>query len=418
MAMVDPFFPPGKVLDEVRRALKAAEADRVPVIIGLTDDANRRLAHGDPLKELLPELAGDDEGDVVSTDYFVRATVGPAAIARLDANTYVHRVWHDKPIKGMWQEVDQTVKARPARQLFGATGDEVNWAVLDSGIRDTHEYFARDTQPRYRVVRDTAYNFASGSYEDRWGHGTHVAGVIRKLAPNCGLYDFRVLDDGGNGSSFLLVQAMSKIRELNRVAGRLVIHGANLSLGGPVPVGSYGVGQSPECQEANRLVDSGVLLCVAAGNEGYKELVIPQDGQNGSFRAFMDISISDPGNAENVITVGSAHKSRPRTYGPSYFSSRGPTGDGRFKPDLVAPGEKVISAGHADDHAELPMSGTSMATPVVSAVLALFLSAHPEFRGRPVDVKRFLLQTCTDLGRDRYFQGAGMVDALRMFQAV
>jgi len=211
---------------------------------------------------------------------------------------------------------------------------------------------------------------------------------------------------------------MHKIREINRRGGRLILHGANLSLGGPVPVGSYGVGHSPECQEANRLVDSGVVVCVAAGNEGHKELATRQAGQIQYFQAFMDLGISDPGNAEGVITVGSVHKSRPHTYGPSYFASRGPTGDGRLKPDLVAPGEKIISAGHEDDAQEVQMSGTSMATPVVSAVVALLLSARAEFRGRPADVKRYLLQTCTDLGRDRYFQGAGLVDALRLLQAV
>ena len=59
----------------------------------------------------------------------------------------------------------------------------------------------------------------------------------------------------------------------------------------------------------------------------------------------MDLSISDPGNAEGVITVGSVHKSNPHTYGISFFSSKGPTGDGRYKPDVVAPGEKIKSLG-------------------------------------------------------------------------
>jgi subtilisin family serine protease len=91
----------------------------------------------------------------------------------------------------------------------------------------------------------------------------------------------------------------------------------------------------------------------------------------------------------------------PHTYGVSYFSSKGPTGDGRAKPDLIAPGEKILScaAGAARDKIaskpDMPAdvdyvedSGTSMAAAHVSGVIAAFLSVRPEFVGRPADVKR------------------------------
>jgi subtilisin family serine protease len=193
----------------------------------------------------------------------------------------------------------------------------------------------------------------------------------------------------------------------------------NLSFGGPVPVGSYGCGWSPECQEANRLMASGVVVCVAASNDGYKTIATATaEGNLQWFSAFLAIGISDPANAAEVITVGSTHKEDPHAYGPSYFSSRGPTGDGRPKPDCLAPGEKIVSArwGTADETIE--MSGTSQATPHVSGALSLFLSAKPEFIGRSREVKEILLASCTDLGRDRYFQGAGLVNVLRMIERV
>ncbi len=107
--------------------------------------------------------------------------------------------------------------------------------------------------------------------------------------------------------------------------------------------------------------------------------------------------------------------------GRSYFSSRGPTADGRQKPDLVAPGEKILSCRHdaepdsaAVDDLYVEMSGTSMAAPHVSGIIAAFLSARSEFTGYPDRVKRILLDSCTDLGRDRPMQGAGLPNLTKM----
>ncbi len=91
-----------------------------------------------------------------------------------------------------------------------------------------------------------------------------------------------------------------------------------------------------------------------------------------------------------------------------------------MKPDLVAPGEKIISC-HA--HPEQgyhyrEASGTSAAAPHVSGAIAAFLSGHREFRGDPEGVKEIFCKTATDLGRDRAFQGAGMVDLLRAMMSV
>lgn len=160
-----------------------------------------------------------------------------------------------------------------------------------------------------------------------------------------------------------------------------------------------------------------MLVCLAAGNEGYALL----DSTQGVIPANMDLSIGDPANLEEAIAVGSIHKNNPHTYGVSYFSSRGPTADGRMKPDLVAPGENILSARHTwlpqaanvrDLYVE--MSGTSMATPHVSGLLAAFLSARREFIGYPDRVKSLMLAHCTDLGRDPYIQGKGMPNLVKM----
>ena len=85
----------------------------------------------------------------------------------------------------------------------------------------------------------------------------------------------------------------------------------------------------------NRLVRSGVVVVTAAGNTGYG-IVAAQVRQA---KVGLSNTINDPGNAELAITVGSTHRESPHTFGVSFFSSKGPTGDGRIKPDLVAPGE-------------------------------------------------------------------------------
>ncbi|MBA2730885.1 MAG: S8 family serine peptidase, partial [Euzebyaceae bacterium] len=184
------------------------------------------------------------------------------------------------------------------------------------------------------------------------------------------------------------------------------------------------------CVEVDRLVQSGVVVVVAAGNTGYGQLM----AREGVTSTGMSLTINDPGNADEAITVGATHRDSPHTFGVSYFSSKGPTGDGRLKPDLVAPGERITScaAGRRRDEiasllegldpdevaAYIEDSGTSMAAPHVSGAVAAFLSVRREFIGRPSVVKRLFCDNATSLGRERYFEGHGMVDLMRVIQAV
>ena len=161
------------------------------------------------------------------------------------------------------------------------------------------------------------------------------------------------------------------------------------------------------------MVGSGVVVVTAAGNDGYIQYAT---SVGKSVETYRNISITDPGNAQSVITVGATHRYRPHTYGVSYFSSRGPTGDGRVKPDLVAPGEKITAS--VPNEGVRALDGTSMAAPHVSGSAALLMARHRELVGQPERIKQVLCETATDLGRERYFQGAGMVDVLRAIQAV
>jgi hypothetical protein len=298
-------------------------------------------------------------------------------------------------------------EAKQLRQSL-RSGREVDWEML---------------KPMIEVPHNEDYIVPQHS------HGTHVAGIVaadwRKtdptssgdntisgVCPDMKLYDLRVLDDEGQGDEFSVMAAMQFVRYLNAHKELMMIHGVNLSLSIKHDVANFACGSTPVCEEAHRLVGAGIVVVAAAGNNGYLQFVTTRGPEEG----YRSISITDPGNTESVITVGATHRDSAHLYGVSYFSSRGPTGDGRVKPDLVAPGEKIVSTIPLGETQR--MDGTSMAAPHVSGAAALLLARYGELVGRPSRIKEILCKTATDLGRERYFQGSGMVDALRALQSV
>jgi serine protease AprX len=386
----------------------------------------------------------------------------------------IYRIWPDFKISPCITKSLATVKADAAQTSFCAHGVDITWAIMDSGIDANHPHFARhgNVDPASALHADftDTPNVPRGraaALIDRFGHGTHVAGIvageqlgdgtrnqarkmravtrsvkgyetgdaatvethevvldcIRGMAPRCRLVSLKVLDDEGNGEVSNLIAAIAHIQKKNGHGRLNLIHGVNISLGYDFDPEWFACGQSPLCVEINRLVRSGVVVVVAAGNTGYGVLAAQQRTTN----AGMQVTINDPGNAQLAITVGSTHREMPHVYGVSYFSSKGPTGDGRMKPDLVAPGEKILSAAAGKllmERAEgkrceyVENSGTSMAAPHVSGVIAAFLSVRREFIGEPEQVKEIFVGAATDLKRERSFQGAGLVDLMRAIQSV
>ena len=259
-------------------------------------------------------------------------------------------------------------------------------------------------------------------------HGTHVAGIMAAdmrpyensgyddivgVCPEIELIDIRVIGEDGTGDEFCILAAIQFIRWLNRSNDLPYIQGANMSLSLRHDVSNYACGRTPICDECQRLVAEGTVVVTAAGNQGQTLYYNDRDEKVEGFRT---IGITDPGNAADVITVGATHRSKPHTYGVSYFSSRGPTGDGRIKPDLVAPGEKIRSTLPSVGFGS--MDGTSMAAPHASGAAALLLAKNRELIGNPKEVKRILCESATDLGRERNFQGHGMLDSLRALQLI
>lgn len=390
----------------------------------------------------------------------------------------IHRVWPNFPVHGQMDVSCRTVKADAARRAFNAAGEGVVWAVIDSGIDATHPHFSAGTTLRAPEVADLHRDFTISLEPDAatsesalrddhggTGHGTGVASIIAGylpanypaaqldvrsdqlgannaviarprmvppenlagMAPQTRLVSLKVIsEDGGapdsDEGSLTVMAALRYVMQVNGDSSKSPrIHGVNLSVGYEFDPQWFACGQSPLCQAVDRVVRSGVVVVVAAGNTGYASFSTASVGlRNGG----LAMSINDPGNAERAITVGATHRSAPHTYGVSFFSSKGPTGDGRLKPDMVAPGERVTVAvtqpggqpPRLATYAEL--SGTSYAAPHVSGAIAAFLSVRPEFIAQPERVKQILVDTAVPLNRERQFEGAGLVDLMRALQSI
>lgn len=436
-------------------ALEERASERVPVLIELADRPAKQNAEesSDTLvtaKEAVkkwiethvaPKEADKDAIQLEILDRYISALLSRDEVERLAEDLGrkngvitppVYRMFTNSRKKALMRNSVATIQALTAQQGYGARGQGITWAVLDTGIDKGHQHFqnltggnianAWDCTKRGPVRPDTS--------PDINGHGTHVAGIIAggikglggdpecnllAVAPKARLVTYKVLGDDGGGNDAWIIKAIDHIWAKNEQARRLVIHGVNLSLGGPFDITSFGCGDSPLCASLFRLIRQGVLVVLAAGNEGSGEIIV--DGYTTAVP--LDLSIGDPANLDEGIAVGSVHPTLPHRYGTSYFSSRGPTADGRMKPDVVAPGERIWSCrsggrGVTQDDLYIELSGTSMAAPHVSGLLAAYLSVRTEFIGYPDRVKKVLLDHCTDLKRDRYHQGAGLPNLTKM----
>lgn len=248
--------------------------------------------------------------------------------------------------------IDQRDLPLDGNYNYTPTGTGVKAYIIDTGIRATHTQFAG------RVISGfTAINDGLGS-NDGNGHGTHVAGTVGGstygVAKNVTLVAVRVLDSAGNGTDSGVIAGIDFVTS-NHLAGQPAV--ANMSLGG---------GISTALDTAlNNSINDGVTYAVAAGNE-------TQDACNVS-----------PARVANAITVGSTTTSDAR----SSFSNFGTC------LDIFAPGSSITSAWRTSDTATNTISGTSMATPHVTGVAALFLETNPT--ATPAQVAAAIINSST-----------------------
>jgi serine protease AprX len=304
------------------------------------------------------------------------ASVTPAQARGLARVPGVFRVEEDFEVTATMEEADLDYGTDRARTDFSVTGAGIDVCVLDTGADPGHEQLDNGKILGFFDV----INGQTEPYDDH-DHGTHVSGILAGdgagaspdadryggVAPAAGLYVAKVLSSSGSGSATGIIEGIEWC----------VGQGVDLL---SMSLGTAGGsdGNDSLSQAVDSAVDAGVVAVVAAGNSG--------DGTE---------TVGAPGAAEKAVTVGAAGKfARGLHLAP--FSSRGPTLDGRLKPDLAAPGVAVVSADANTTSGYFAASGTSMATPFVAGTVALMLDADGSLD--PTGVKTLLRSTSTDLG--------------------
>ncbi len=441
-------FQGEKISPDLRQLMQGSGTERVGVILQVDDvksgqlndlfkrygvEVNARMAQLGTLKVEMPvkaleELAARKEIHYVSVNREVRS------FGHVSATTGADSV-----------RQQTTTSLLGGRTNYTLDGSGVGIAILDSGIDTNHKSFV-GVNNSLRVVFSKDFT-GENRTDDPYGHGTHVAstaagngrisnGQYIGIAPNANIINLRVLNGTGAGSVSGLLSALDWVMT-NRTTYNIRV--VNMSLGMPA-FDSYK--NDPVCRAVRRLVDAGVVVVAAAGNNGKNSAGQKMYGQTHS-----------PGIEPSAITVGAANTLGTNGRADDVmatYSSRGPTRgswtdangvkhyDNLIKPDVVAPGNKLVFAeaennllvtqhpeldagvGGNETRREMYLNGTSMATPVAAGSAALLLQANPKLT--PNMIKMLLMYTAQQLpGFNMFEQGAGEINiegAVRMAKLV
>lgn len=297
------------------------------------------------------------------------ATVTRAELLKLREHPQVSSVEENIPVRAQLATATYWTGVQEARRDFRVDGnadrsahsfsrDDVVVAVIDTGIDSRHADLAGG-----KVIGwHDAANGIPIPYDDQ-GHGTHVSSIIAGtgaasggkqagVAPGAALVGVKVLDYAGNGT---MEGVISGIEWVVANKDRFNIRIANMSLGG----GTCADGTDAMSAAVNKGVEAGITFVVAAGNSGPGPC-----------------TVMAPAAAAQAMAVGAAYDPGENGWSIAEFSSRGPTGDGRMKPDIVTPGRNITAAKANSKDQYVTHSGTSMASPFMAGVVALMLDAN------------------------------------------
>jgi len=383
------------------------------------------------LKEMLPEGVISTEQEFKNVFNGLFAEISERKAMELEKIPFVKKVYKNYKVKTTLMDSIPLIKADKAWNYYGANGNKLTGkgttiAIIDTGVDYTHPDLGGCLGPNCKVIG--GYDFVNKDNDpmDDAGHGTHCAGIaagngtLKGVAPEAKILAYKVLDFSGQGWSSDIIAAIERAIDPNQ-DGDTSDHADVISMS----LGGKGTPDYPLSIAADNAVEAGVVVVVAAGNQGPKEN-----------------TIDTPGNARKVITVGATYKknytgklwgdSNPKVDQITWFSSRGPViwKNGKIvKPDVVAPGAIICSARYDEifpegkhpyykpciDEKHLQLAGTSMATPMVAGLAALIRQKNPSWN--PTEVKMAIRNTAKDLGETILTQGWGRIDALKAVQS-
>ena len=333
--------------------------------------------------------------------------------------------WLDVSTRAIKARASNTYSPNTAEEL-GYDGDGIVVAVIDTGVDDGHPSLAGHYVTGFDATTDSEVNpdddNASGS--DSTYHGTHCAGTVmgsdntyRGVAPGAKLVDVKVLSGSGSGTGEDVMQGIDWCIEHKDDYDIRVV---SMSLGSWVPSD----GSDPQSKLVNAAVDAGLVMVVAAGNQG------PLSSRFGTPAAADKAIVIAAMDDQNTINRADDLIANYSSRGPRLSDNDGDLSDER-KPDVTAPGSNIMapigSAGVPSNRYH-NLSGTSMATPHVAGVVALMLEANPNLT--PATVKQILQTSAEDWSStgcpvdcpgqhptwDRCY-GYGYVDAYKAVQA-
>ncbi len=372
--------------------IMAQSLEEVPVIIQFNEDSpnfKENLANMSSKTGANLSLIGGFSG-YLSTDL----------IYRLANNPDISYISFDSRVYTLLDIAAPSVEAYLPHDE-GYEGEGITVAIIDTGVSPHYDL----TRPSNRIIGFKDFiNNRQAPYDDN-GHGTHVAGIIAGngysskgkyvgIAPKANILAIKALDENGGGSSSKIVEAISYIIDTKDKYNTKII---NLSIGTPA---NNICEKDPLCRAVEKAVQAGLIVIVAAGNSG------PERG-----------TILSPGTSRNAITVGAVDDKR--TIDPSDdtiapFSSRGPTMEGLKKPDILAPGVNINSLSNNKLDGYSALSGTSMATPLVSGAVALILNKYGDIR--PNKVKNMLLESSIYMEEPNEMKGIGLLNLKLLFE--
>jgi len=318
----------------------------------------------------------------------IAAALTPSQVWALSWMDEVVQVEYDEPVYACLNTATSWFGIQKARTDFGVDGDgdgspttytknDIVIAIIDTGIYPSHV----DLDGGKIIGWKDYVNGRTTPYDDN-GHGTHCASIAtgtgegnsayKGVAPGAALVGIKVLNSAGSGSLSTIVNGVNWAVTNKATYGIEIL---SLSLG----TSTSSDGTDSLSQACNNAVDQGLVVCVAAGNSGPKKY-----------------TVGSPGAAEKVITVGAFADVGHSGFYIASFSSRGPTADGRIKPDVCAPGYKIMAAKAGTTSSYVEYSGTSMATPFTAGTVALMLDANPSLT--PAQVKNIFSTTSIDFG--------------------